>query len=126
MAEGGSKSRIKRGDAAAPRIGAVRTPVGYEPLVTAVGGEMDFANMLAIADILPVMVCYVDTDLNYRFINKPLADWLGWERKDALGKHLSEVLGGEAYEQRKPMYEKALAGERVFFASEFDHPERGR
>ncbi|HEY6663248.1 MAG TPA: PAS domain-containing protein, partial [Sphingomicrobium sp.] len=127
MAEGGSKSRIRRGSAKAPpRIGAPRTPVGYEPLVTAVGGEMDFANMLAIADILPVMVCYVDTELKYRFINKPLADWLGWARKDALGKHLSEVLGGRAFEQRRPMYEKALAGERVFFASEFDHPQRGR
>ncbi|MFL6794912.1 MAG: PAS domain-containing protein, partial [Sphingomicrobium sp.] len=125
MAEGGRKSRGKA-PAPAQRIGRARTPEGYEPLVTAVGGTLDFSNMLAIADILPVMVAYVDTELRYRFINKPLADWLGWARKDALGKHLSEVLGGDAFEQRRPMYEKALAGERVFFASEFDHRTRGR
>ena len=34
-------------------------------------------------------------DLKYRFINKPLADWLGWARKDVLGKHLREVLGDD-------------------------------
>ena len=32
--------------------------------------------MLAIADMLPVMVAYFDRDLRYRFVNKPLADWL--------------------------------------------------
>ena len=124
MADGGNRRRGRK--AAAPLLTRPRTPDGYAPLVTAVGGEMDFANMLAIADILPVMVCYVDSDLKYRFINKPLADWLGWARKDVLGKHLKAVLGATAFEQRQPMYEKALAGERVFFASEFDHKDRGR
>jgi PAS domain S-box-containing protein len=95
-------------------------------LVTAVGGALDFPAMLAIADILPVMVAYVDRDLNYRFLNKPLAEWLGWRRKDVIGKHLRDVIGATAFAERKPMYEKALSGERVFFASEFEHPERGQ
>src|SRR3954463_13202420 len=35
-------------------IGAARTPPGFEPLVTALGGgTLDFAAMLAIADIIP-------------------------------------------------------------------------
>src|SRR5829696_2326219 len=110
MAAGGNRG--SNGPAApSPRIGRARTPEGYEPLVTAVGGALDFSNMLAIADILPVMVCYVDPDLVYHFINKPLADWLGQSRKHVLGKHLKDVLGETAYEQRRPMYEKALAGE---------------
>ena len=92
MADGGNRRRGRKGTA--PQLlTRPRTPEGYEPLVTAVGGQMDFANMLAIADILPVMVCYVDSGLHYRFINKPLADWLGWARKDVLGRHLKEVLG---------------------------------
>ena len=45
--------------------------------------------MLAIADILPVMVAYIDRDLSYRFLNKPLADWIGLPRKDVLGKHIA-------------------------------------
>ena len=122
---GGDKRKSKRPAAPVPRIGPARTPEGYEPLVTAIGGEMDFSNMLAIADILPVMVCFVDATLVYRFINRPLADWLRQPRKDVIGKRLKDVLGETAFEQRRPMYEKALAGERVFFASEFDHKDRG-
>src|SRR5947209_20609807 len=69
-------------------IGAGRTPHGYEPLVTALGGGvLDFPAMLAIADILPVMTAYYDRDLVFRFINKPFAEWLGIARRDILGKH---------------------------------------
>ena len=64
-----------------------RTPRDFEPLVTALGGgTLDFSAMLAIADILPVMVAYIDRSLTYRFVNKPLADWLGLPRKDILGR----------------------------------------
>jgi PAS domain S-box-containing protein len=131
MAEGSKTPRKGKRRAPQPELAGVpepsgaRTPHGYEPLVTAVGGALDFPAMLAIADILPVMVAYVDKDLRYRFINKPLADWLGWSRRDALGRHLKDVLGEKAYEQRLPLYQKALEGERVFFASEFEHVTRG-
>jgi PAS domain S-box-containing protein len=109
-----------------PRVAQGRTPEGYEPLVTALGGgTLDFSAMLAIADILPVMVAYVDRALRYRFINKPLADWLGWSRKEVIGRHLRDVLGPGPFRQRRPLYEKALGGERVFFASEFEHRARG-
>ncbi len=117
MAEGSSKSRGKR--PAGP-------PAGFETLVTAVGGTLDFSNMLAIADILPVMVAYVDRTLTYRFVNKPLADWLGVARKDVLGKGVREIIGEAAFEARAPLYATALAGERTFYASEFEHPERGQ
>src|SRR5206468_4143170 len=33
--------------------------------------------------------------------------------------------GEAAFAQREPMYRATLAGERTFYASEFDHPERG-
>ena len=99
---------------------------GYEPLVTALGGGvLDFPAMLAIADILPVMVAYYDRDLIFRFINKPFAQWLGFARKDLIGRHSSEIIGEKAFNERRPMIEQALAGQRTFFASEFDHPTRG-
>src|SRR4051794_11965626 len=107
-------------------IGAARTPHDYEPLVTALGGGvLDFPAMLAIADILPVMTAYVDETLTYRFVNRPLAQWLGRPRKEILGKTVREIVGHEAFAQREPMYRAALAGERTFYASEFDSPERG-
>jgi PAS domain S-box-containing protein len=107
-------------------IGAPRTPQDFEPLVTALGGgTLDFSAMLAIADILPVMVAYVDTGLTYRFVNKPLAQWIGLPRKDILGRTIRDIVGERAFEHRRPMLEAALSGQRTFFASEFDHRERG-
>jgi len=133
---GQASSKLTRGKGAAQR--ATHTPAPdstplsqlkpadlYGPLVTALGGTLDFSNMLAIADILPVMVGYVDRDLRYGFVNKPLADWLDRPRKQLLGKHISEVIGEAAFAERKELYARALAGERTSYASEFDHPERG-
>ena len=107
-------------------IGGPRTPSDYQPLVTALGGVLDFPAMLAIADVLPVMTAYFDRDCIYRFINKPFAEWLGRPRKDILGKHSREIIGDKAFEERMPMIEQALKGQRTFFASEYDHPFRGR
>src|SRR5207342_3221831 len=81
--------------------------------------------LLALADLLPVMTAYLDKDLRYRFINKPLAEWLEQPRREMIGKTMREVLGDKAYDERKPMIEAALRGERVFFAATFDHPTRG-
>ena len=106
-------------------VGAPRTPSDYEPLVTALGGMLDFPAMLAIADILPVMVAYYDRDLVFRFINRPFAEWLEIPRKDILGKHSSEIIGEKAFQERAPMIAQALAGQRTFFAAQFDHPSRG-
>src|SRR5207253_2454227 len=81
--------------------------------------------LLALADLLPVMTAYIDRDRRYRFINKPLAEWLEQPRKSLIGRTMREVIGAKAYDERKPMLDAALKGERVFFASTFDHPTRG-
>src|SRR4051812_30397479 len=89
----------------------------FAPLVTALGGGvLDFPAMLAIADILPVMTAYADRDLVYRFVNKPLAKWLGLQRSEILGKPIREVIGADAFDARLPMYEAALKGQRTFYA----------
>ncbi len=121
MADRGVQDRTERAR------GGRRAPGGFEPLVTALGGgNLDFSAMLAIADLLPVMLAYVDAALTYRFVNKPLADWFGLPRKDVLGKTIREIIGEEPFNDREPLLKTALTGERTFYASEFDHPERGR
>jgi len=116
MADEGGKTRLK----------APRKPDGFDTLVTTLGGGvLDFSAMLAIADILPVMTGYADANLVIRFVNKPLAEWLGMRRKDVLGKHMRELLGEEAFAEREVLLAEALAGDRKFFASEFDYPGRG-
>jgi len=81
--------------------------------------------LLTLADLLPVMTAYLDRDLKYRFINKPLADWLERPRRELIGRTMREVLGDKAYDERVPMLDAALRGERVAFAATFDHPTRG-
>jgi PAS domain S-box-containing protein len=99
---------------------------GFARLITAMGGgTLDFPALLAIADILPVMSAYVDKDFVYRFVNKPFALWWGRPRKEILGKSLRELLGEDQFAERRPLLEAALAGDRQFFAAEYEHPERG-
>ncbi|MGZ2411795.1 PAS domain S-box-containing protein [Sphingomonas sp. F9_3S_D5_B_2] len=103
-----------------------RDPADHEPLITALGGgTLDFAAMLAIADLLPVMIAYVDRDFVYRFVNRPLADWFELPRSEILGSSMRDMLGEDAFSQRLPLLEAACAGERKFFASEIQHPSRG-
>jgi PAS domain S-box-containing protein len=89
------------------------------------GGGFDFASMLAVADLLSVMIVYVDRDLRYRFVNKPYSDWFERPRSEILGRTLREVIGEEAARYREPMLAAALLGERQFFISDFMHPTRG-
>ena len=86
---------------------------------------LGFAGILAVADMLPVMVAYVDRDLRYRFMNKPMADWFDRPRAELLGITMRELLGEQVWEHREPLVAAAMAGERKFFATDFPHPTRG-
>ena len=86
---------------------------------------MDFRLLLSIADTLPVLIAYLDTEQRYQFINRALAEWFERPRREILGRKMREVLGEDAYSARIPMIEAALAGERQWFAAGYDHPSRG-
>ena len=125
MAEGGSKK--VRGAKPASEL-LLDRQLGDQDLVHPI--ELPAAmftgpGLLTLADLLPVMTAYVDRELKYRFINKPLAEWLGWPRREMIGRTMREVIGEEAFADREPMIQAALAGERKFFAATFDHPTRG-
>ena len=109
-------SEGKRGTAAAaePPLPLDLPPEMFSPL-----------GVLALADLLPVMTAYLDRDLRYRFLNKPLADWLERPRHEILGRTMREIVGETAFKAREPMLATALAGERTFFAADFEHPTRG-
>jgi PAS domain S-box-containing protein len=81
--------------------------------------------LLTLADLVPVMTAYVDRTLHYRFMNKPLAEWLERPRKDMIGRHMREVIGDEAFAEREQLLAAALAGERKLFAATWEHPTRG-
>src|SRR6476646_170791 len=108
MADGGSKK--VRGTKPASELLLDRR-LGDQDLVHSI--ELPAAmftgpGLLTLADLLPVMTAYVDRDLKYRFINKPLAEWLGWPRREMIGRTMREVIGDEAFADREPMIQAAL------------------
>src|SRR5438067_1313954 len=133
MADKGGRTPRGKPAAAEPQellldtpIGAPRAPQDFEPLVTALGGgTLDFGAMLTIADVLPVMVGYVDTKFVYRFVNKPFAEWFERPRKAIIGKSMRELIGEATFASREQNLTAALAGERQFFATEYEHQRRG-
>jgi PAS domain S-box-containing protein len=82
--------------------------------------------LLALADLLPVMTGYYDSELRLQFINKLFAEWLERPRGELVGRPLEDIIGRVAYRDRLPMAKAALAGERQFFVTEWDHPARGK
>ncbi len=117
MSEGGAKTRSKA---------RARKPAADHPLPLDLPSAMFTGpGLLALADMVPVMTAFLGRDLKYKFMNKALSDWFERPRRELIGKHMRDVLGEKAFAERKPLLKAALAGERQFFASTFDHPTRG-
>ena len=89
-------------------------------------GAFDFGQVLAVADALPVALAFVDRDLTYRFVNRALAEFFELPRGELLGLTMADILSPAAMADRKPLLDAALAGERQWFAADYDHPTRGR
>jgi len=106
--------------------GRVRSIATGQPLASFPDGEgVDLRTIQRIADILPVMIAFVDRSLKYRFANESACDWFAKPRDQIIGRPLEAVVGEKAAAKRKPLLRKALGGERMLFTSEFEHPTRG-
>jgi PAS domain S-box-containing protein len=121
-----------RGKNESPKGGAVRAAEGDAPaLATAaqslpnLGASFDFSQILGVADALPIMIGFIDREERYRFVNKALAEWFERPRKEILGRTMCDMLGEKNYASRQPLVAAAFAGERQWFAADFDHPTRG-
>jgi diguanylate cyclase (GGDEF)-like protein/PAS domain S-box-containing protein len=66
-----------------------------------------------IADNLPVLIGYVDSEKRYQFVNKTYQDWFGGAASEHVGRTLREIMGEEDYARLKPEFDAALAGEVV-------------
>ncbi|MBT4511559.1 MAG: PAS domain S-box protein, partial [Chloroflexi bacterium] len=70
-----------------------------------------------IADNLPVLISYVDSQLCYRFTNKTYEDWFGHSQEEVYGRRMREILGEENFNSLKPHVDRALAGQSVTYES---------
>jgi PAS domain S-box-containing protein len=84
--------------------------------------EVDLRDLL---DALPVMICVVDHEQRYVFVNRPYEALHGCGRDEIEGRLLREKLGDAGYQGIRREVEQALAGERVRFEVTFPHPAGG-
>jgi PAS domain S-box-containing protein len=84
------------------------------------------AELRRVADALPVLIGFIDRDYRYRFANRAYEDWLYRRPAEVIGRTVAEVVDAEAYAQRKPYLDRALAGETVQVTLSWPHRDGRR
>ncbi|NIJ70161.1 ATP-binding protein [Xanthomonas sp. 60] len=75
------------------------------------------AELRLVADALPVLIAFVDTQCRYAFVNRAYEQWLGKPIDAITGQRLDVVLGPETWAHRRAFAERALSGEAVSFST---------
>ena len=81
------------------------------------------AEIMTITDALPVLIGYVDQDERYRFNNRYYESWFGQSPEWLYGKHLIEVVGERAYNERREQIRAALDGTPMVFEAYMPHQD---
>jgi diguanylate cyclase (GGDEF)-like protein/PAS domain S-box-containing protein len=74
-----------------------------------------------IADSLPAIVAYIDSDLRYRFTNEHFRRLMGLDPRSMLGKTIADVMGKEFAASVACFNQAALRGQRVHYEREGYH-----
>lgn len=74
-----------------------------------------------IADSLPALIAYVDTDYRYRFVNRAYQNRFGIPASQIQGLRIEEFPGHHYHELVRPHAERALKGRLVQFEMETCH-----
>lgn len=80
-------------------------------------------NIRDYTDNVPVLIAFLDTSRNYRFVNKAYAKTFGVDRHTIAGTPCVRVLSQEEYDKRSPYISKVLQGERQRFETELPTPD---
>ena len=68
-----------------------------------------------VANTVPALLAFVDTDARYVWVNEAYRGWFGLAPEEIRGRHVREVLGETPWEQVRHRIARALAGEVVVF-----------
>lgn len=77
-----------------------------------------------IADNVPALIAYIDTDLRYGFANLRYQEWFGVKSANMLGKTVLEAMGEAFFAPRRAALERCLDGHAS--ALEIEEERRGR
>lgn len=78
-----------------------------------------------LTDTVPVLLSYVDKERRYRFCNQRYSDWFDLALDQIVGRHMSDVLGQEAWNTIGPHIDAALRGELVQYEAEVPYSRGG-
>lgn len=95
------------------------------PFVAAVPDEL--ANHLQVlVEHVPACVCSLDAEHRYLYANRLYANFFGFEPEEMVGRTLWEVIGHEAFEMRRALFEAAAHGRPVHYRRDRIDPKDGR
>jgi PAS domain S-box-containing protein len=97
------------------QIAAAQHAALIEARIAQTAASESRAQLRLIADSLPVLIAYVDTDLRYRFVNACYESWFGERARGLIGRSVSELLGPEAYREVEQHLQRALSGEAMHY-----------
>jgi PAS domain S-box-containing protein len=78
-----------------------------------------------MADSLPVLIAYIDSDMRYRYVNAEYEKWFCLPRHKIIGRHPWELVGDETYQISLNNMEAALSGKTVTFELHLAHRKLG-
>lgn len=67
------------------------------------------------ANAMPTMMCFIDENEQYQFVNRAYRTSFGSNGRKILGRRMRAVLGEEAYNLRRPYIERVLSGSTEVF-----------
>jgi diguanylate cyclase (GGDEF)-like protein/PAS domain S-box-containing protein len=73
--------------------------------------ELSEAELRIAMDSIPHPMVYIDRDYRYQLLNKRVEELLGRSRDELVGKDLRQVFGDQYFNEVKPYWDRALAGE---------------
>lgn len=100
-------------------------PIPTEPREAA-ARTLERADQQAILDNLPALIAYWDQHLRNRLANRAYVEYFDMTPEEIFGRHISEVLGPDLYQQNLPYLRGALAGQRQEFDREIPTPSGPR
>jgi diguanylate cyclase (GGDEF)-like protein/PAS domain S-box-containing protein len=78
-----------------------------------------------LADNIPYPLTYVDTGCVLRFVNKAYCTATGQRAAQLLGRHIGSVRGPKRWQEHRPYFERALAGEATHYTRLTELADRG-
>ncbi|MBB5710669.1 PAS domain-containing protein [Sphingomonas xinjiangensis] len=88
--------------------------------------EAGEAELRLVADALPVLIGFVDSDLRYRFANKAYEHWMYMSPDEVIGRDVREIVGKEGFAVREAAMRQALSGDEVRIELSWPHRDGRR